>query len=85
MAVSISDKLPIMFSDVQRHILHLVKLLLVAPVASFYLPVKPWSSWEQFSRNAQSKAQEFTFDKAAAGILAAFRYLEVHREKGVIS
>lgn len=35
--------------------------------------------WELFSRNAQSKVQEFTFDKAAAGILAAFKYLEAQK------
>ncbi len=35
--------------------------------------------WERFSKNAQSKVQEFNFDKAAAGILAAFNYLEAQR------
>ncbi|MGD0098813.1 MAG: glycosyltransferase [Acidobacteriota bacterium] len=38
--------------------------------------------WELFSRNAQSKVQEFTFDKAAAGILASFRYLEAQGRIG---
>jgi glycosyltransferase involved in cell wall biosynthesis len=33
-------------------------------------------TWERFSKNAQSKVQEFNFDTAAAGILAAFNYLE---------
>jgi len=32
--------------------------------------------WEIFSRNAQQKVQEFTFERAAAGILAAFSYME---------
>ena len=32
--------------------------------------------WERFSSNARSKVQEFTFDKAADGILAAFAFLE---------
>lgn len=32
--------------------------------------------WERFSRNAQSMVKEFTFDKAADGILGAFAYLE---------
>jgi glycosyltransferase involved in cell wall biosynthesis len=35
--------------------------------------------WERFSKNAQSKVQEFNFDTAAAGILAAFNYLEAQR------
>ena len=39
-------------------------------------------TWEMFSRNAQSKVQEFTFDRAAVGILDAFRYLEAQRETG---
>ncbi|MBE3143408.1 MAG: glycosyltransferase family 4 protein [Planctomycetes bacterium] len=38
--------------------------------------LKNEGKWELFSRNAQSKVQEFTFDNAAAGIMAAFRYLE---------
>jgi glycosyltransferase involved in cell wall biosynthesis len=37
--------------------------------------------WERFSKNAQSKVQEFNFDTAAAGILAAFNYLEAQRGK----
>jgi len=37
--------------------------------------------WERFSKNAQSKVQEFNFDNAAAGILAAFKYLEAQRER----
>jgi len=32
--------------------------------------------WEQLSRNALEKVREFTFDKAAKGILDAFSYLE---------
>lgn len=38
--------------------------------------------WELFSNNAQRKVQEFTFDKAADGILSAFRYLEAQRGTG---
>ncbi|MBE3144715.1 MAG: glycosyltransferase [Planctomycetes bacterium] len=32
--------------------------------------------WELFSSNALRKVQEFNFDNASAGIVAAFRYLE---------
>jgi glycosyltransferase involved in cell wall biosynthesis len=32
--------------------------------------------WERYSSNAQRKVKEFSFDRAAAGIIAAFRYLE---------
>lgn len=38
--------------------------------------------WERFSANAQSKVQEFDFDRAASGILEAFRYLDVKMETG---
>jgi glycosyltransferase involved in cell wall biosynthesis len=38
--------------------------------------------WEAFSRNAQKKVQEFTFDEAAEGILAAFAYLQTLRHRG---
>ena len=33
-------------------------------------------TWESFSRSAKLKVQDFNFDSAAAGILAAFKYLE---------
>ncbi len=32
--------------------------------------------WERFSERARTSVQEFNFDREAAGILAAFRYLE---------
>lgn len=35
--------------------------------------------WERLSRNARSQVQEFNFDRAADGILAAFAYLETLR------
>lgn len=35
--------------------------------------------WETLSINAQQKVREFTFDRAAAGILSAFAYLESKR------
>jgi len=38
--------------------------------------------WERFSRNAQRNVREFNFDNAAAGILAAFGYLETRAERG---
>ena len=37
--------------------------------------------WKRYSINAQSKVQEFTFDRAAKGLLAAFNYLEAQRER----
>jgi hypothetical protein len=40
MAVSISDKLLIMLSDVQRHILHLVKLFPESPIAPLHPAVE---------------------------------------------
>jgi glycosyltransferase involved in cell wall biosynthesis len=36
--------------------------------------------WERFSSNAKNKVQEFNFDRAAEGILAAFNYLETQKE-----
>lgn len=37
------------------------------------------TKWETFSANARAKASEFNYDKAAAGILAAFAYLQSSR------
>ncbi len=34
------------------------------------------AKWEMISANARKKVQDFNFDRAAAGILAAFKYLE---------
>jgi glycosyltransferase involved in cell wall biosynthesis len=38
--------------------------------------------WEMLSKNARSKVREFNFDKAADGILDAFRYLEARAGRG---
>ena len=37
------------------------------------------AKWERFSASAQSRVREFDFDRAAAGILQAFRYLDGDR------
>lgn len=38
--------------------------------------------WERFSASARSKVREFDFDRAAAGILEAFHYLDGTEETG---
>jgi glycosyltransferase involved in cell wall biosynthesis len=38
--------------------------------------------WERFSVSARSKVREFDFDRAAAGILEAFLYLDGKGEVG---
>jgi glycosyltransferase involved in cell wall biosynthesis len=39
------------------------------------------AKWDGFSKNAESKVEEFNFDNEAAGLLAAFDYLDAQRVK----
>jgi len=42
-------------------------------------PLTDAGTWARWSQNARAKVEEFNFDRAADGILAAFRYLDGRR------
>ena len=55
---------------------HVLPLDVEAWVQAIVLLLEDTEKWERFSASARSKVREFDFDRAAAGILEAFRYLD---------
>lgn len=61
---------------------HVLPLNVEAWVQAIVELLEDAEKWERFSAIARSKVREFDFDRAAAGILEAFRYLDGRGETG---